>query len=328
MKDLLQKSARCLAWLGTACCMVANAHAASPPLPDKPVRIIAPAAPGGILDLTSRYVAEQLGKIIDRPVIVENKSGAGGILGIQSMLRSDPDGMTLVMGSLGPNAANYALYKSLPYSKEDLAPVIHVLSMPDVVVINAKIPARNIDELRKYAAGKPGGLSMAVSTAGSSGHLAGELFKSQARIPAVNVVYRGAAPALMDLVGGQVDAMVDNLITALPLIREGKLRALAVTSAERSPELPDIPTMKESGFPDFEVSVWLGLFTSAKAPAPVRSSLNQALQQVLGSETSKHWFAQQGGRPIGGTPEQFARFVDAETTRWGAVIKEAKIHVD
>ncbi|NYT63731.1 tripartite tricarboxylate transporter substrate binding protein [Alcaligenaceae bacterium] len=310
--------------------VVGSSHAAQPTaqLPDQAIRIIAPAAPGGILDQTSRLIGNQLAIETGHTVIVENKAGAGGMLGIQSMLRATPDGTTLVMGSLGPNAANYTLQKNISYTANELAPVIYVLSMPDVVVLNPEVPAKTLDELRAYAKTKEGGLSMAVSTSGSSGHLAGELFKSRTGIPAVNIVYKGASPALVDLVAGRVDFMVDNLITALPLIREGKLRALAVTSGQRAQLLPDTPTMIELGYPGFDVNVWLGIFASSKVPTPVLDTLNRALQKTLASPVVTERFAQQGGIAVGGSREQFAKFVDAETQRWATVIKEAKINVE
>ena len=294
-------------------------------LPKRTIKIIAPAAPGGILDLTSRFIGERLSAQLGRPVIVENRPGGGGMLGVQAMLRAEPDGTTLVMGSLGPNAANYALHRSMPYQQSELAAVIHVLSMPDVLVVNDGLPVKNMQDLRQLAKTKPGGLSMAVSTSGSSGHLAGELVKIEADISAVNIIYKGAAPALVDLVGGQVDLMVDNLITALPLVRQGKLRALAVTSAQRSPELPEVPTMIEAGFPKVEVYVWLGLFASAQTPVPILEELNKALQITMASAEVKTKLAQQGGTAVGGSRAQFEAFVKDEITRWGTVIKNGNI---
>ncbi len=296
--------------------------------PVKPLRIIAPSSPGGILDLTSRLIGKSLSDRLKQPVVIENVPGAGGVLGIQAMLRAAPDGHTLVMGSLGPNAANYALHDKLPYAFEDLAPVAHVLSMPDVVVVNPKLPVGTIAELKTYAASTPKGLSMAVSTSGSSGHLAGELLKLHTGTPAVSVVYRGAAPALTDLVAGQVDFMVDNLITALPLIRAGKLRPIAVTTRERSPELPDTPTMMELGYKDFDVSVWLGLFVSSKTPPAVVQALNAEINKVLAEPAVRQQLAQQGGKATGGSIKEFDAFVRAEKARWAQVIKTSNIKVD
>lgn len=312
------------ALLVTAACGATQAQLVS----GKPLRIIAPAAAGGILDQTSRIVAKALSESLKQPVIVENVSGAGGTLGIQAMLRAEPDGHTLVMGSLGPNAANYALRSKLPYAAEDLAPVVHVLSMPNVLIANPKLGAKTVQDLKRLSQASSKGLSIAVSTSGSSGHLTGELFKSRSGVEAVNIVYRGAAPALVDLIGGQVDIMVDNLITALPHIRAGKLTPIAVTSRERVRELPEVPTLVESGFPDIEVTVWLGLFVSAKTPAPVVNLLNRELQKVLASAEVQQRFAEQGGAAVGGSPESFSRFVAQEKSRWAQVIRAANITAD
>ena len=289
----------------------------------KPLRIIAPAAPGGILDQTSRTVARYLGEQLKVPVVVENVPGAGGTLGMQAMLRAEPDGHTLVMGSLGPNAANYTLQDKLPYRHEDLASVIHVLAMPNVLVATPGLGAKTVGDLKNLAARSDKGLSMAVSTSGSSGHLAGELIKSAAGLKAVNVIYRGAAPALTDLMSGQVDFMVDNMITALPQVRAGRLTALAVTTRERAPEMPEVPTLAESGLPGIDVSVWLGLFVSAKTPPAMVTLLNRELQKTLSSPEVRQRFAEQGGRAIGGSAEAFDRFVLAERERWAQVIKAA-----
>lgn len=294
----------------------------------RPVRLIAPSSPGGILDLTSRQLGKALAERVRQPVVVENLPGAGGVIGIQALLRAAPDGHTLVMGSLGPNAANYALHDKLPYAYEDLVPVVHVLSMPDVLVVNPKLPVRTLAELKTHAASRPKGLAMAVSTSGSSGHLAGALLKQRAGIAAVDVVYRGASPALTDLVAGQVDFMVDNLVTALPLIRAGKLRAIAVTTRERSPELPDTPTVIESGYADFDVSVWLGLFASAKTPPAVVQSLNAAANQALKDPALRQQLAQQGAKVVGGTPQAFDAFVRAEKARWAQVIQAGNIKAE
>jgi len=294
----------------------------------KPVRLIAPSSPGGILDITSRLVGKSLSEQIGQPVIVENAPGAGGVIGMQAMLRAEPDGHTLVMGSLGPNAANYALHDKLPYKSDDLAAVAEVLTMPDVVVVNASLPVRTIAELQAYAKSKPDGLSMAVSTSGSSGHLAGDLLKLHAGVRAVDVIYRGASPALNDLVAGQVDFMVDNLVTALPLIRGGKLRAIAVTTKRRAPELPTVPTVAESGYPDFDVSVWLGLFVSSKTPPAVVQALNVAVNKALADPALREKLARQGGAASGGSTRQFDAFVRAETARWAQVIRDGNIKAD
>jgi len=202
--------------------------------PSKPIRIIAPSSPGGILDLTSRLIGEKLSKQLNgHPVVVENMPGGGGIIGIQGMLRAEPDGHTLVMGSLGPNAANYSLYSKLPYQASDFAPVMNVISMPSVLVVNPAVPAKNLDEFKAYGQSRKGDFSMAISTIGTSSHLIGEMMKDDMGLSTINVVYKGAAPAMTDLIGGQVNFMIDNMITALPMIKAGRVRPLAVFTEER-----------------------------------------------------------------------------------------------
>jgi tripartite-type tricarboxylate transporter receptor subunit TctC len=301
---------------------------ATEPFPSKPIRIIAPSSAGGILDISSRLVGKKLSEQLKHPVVIENMPGAGGIIGMQGMLRAEPDGHTLVMGSLGPNAANYALHSKLPYTVGDFAPVINVLYMPNVLVVNPKLSVKTLAEFRAHATSKPGGLSMAISTSGSSGHLAGELLKIRLQVPALNVVYKGAAPALTDLVGGQVDFMVDNLVTALPLIRAGKLRAIAVTTKARSADLPDVPTVSELGYHDVDVGAWIGLLVSSKTPPAIVQQLNAALNNVLADSEVKKTFAQQGGTPVGGSPADFDKFIRAEKDRWEHVIKAANIKLD
>ena len=305
-----------------------SAGAAPAFVASKAMHIVAPSSPGGILDQTSRLVAKSLSEVVKQPVIVDNAPGAGGTIGIQAMLRAEPDGHTLVMGSLGPNAANYTLQDKLPYKPEDLVGVINVLAMPDVVVVNPKLPIKTVDELKAYAASNPKGVSMAVSTSGSSGHLAGALLNQRAGIKAVEVVYKGASPALQDLMAGQVDYMVDNLITALPLIRSGKLRAIAVTTRERAPELPDTPTLIDAGFKDFDVSVWLGLFVSHKTPPATVQALNAALNQAFKDPQLQKTVAAQGGKLVGGSTQAFEGFVRAERTRWAQVIKAGNIKAE
>lgn len=297
--------------------------------PSKPIRIIAPSSAGGILDLTSRLIAERLSKQLDgHPVIVENMPGGGGIIGIQGMLRAEPDGHTLVMGSLGPNAANYALYESLPYDTSDFSPVMNVISMPNVLVINPDLPIKTLDDFKSYAESKNGDFSMAISTMGSSGHLNGEMMKHEMGISTINVVYRGAAPAMTDLVSGRVNSMVDNLITSIPMIQAGRIRPVAVFSAERSPLLPDVETVAEQGYPQLVGGTWIGLLVSSKTPADRVQKLNEELNKVLADPGVQEILIQRGGKPIGGTPAEFESFINAEKARWADVIKNAEIKIE
>ncbi len=296
--------------------------------PSKPLRLIAPSSPGGILDITSRVVGKKLSERLGQPVVVENVPGAAGILGMQAMLRAEPDGYTLVMGSSGPNAVNYTLYSKLPYSMSDFAPVVRVITMPNALVVNANSPLKTLADFRAYARQKQGNLSMAVSMLGTSGHLGGELLKNRLDFTAVTVPYKGAAPATNDLVAGQVDFTVENVITVAPLVKAGRLRALAVTTRERSQILPDVPTVAEQGYPDIDVGAWLGVLVSARTPPAIVARLNTELNAVLDDEEVKKQLAQQGGITLGGTPAEFDAFIRSEKDRWEKIIKAAGIKVE
>ncbi|HPU52988.1 MAG TPA: tripartite tricarboxylate transporter substrate binding protein [Burkholderiaceae bacterium] len=301
---------------------------AQPSFPSKAITIIVPATPGGILDQTSRLVASELTKLVNQPVLVENKAGAGQIIGVQALARAEPDGHTMVMGSIGPNAANYSIYPKLPYAPGDFTAVAHVVSMPNVVLINPAVKADTLAELIALAKAKPGGLTLGSSGTATSGHLAAEMLKMRAGIDLVHVPYKGATPALTDLVGGQVQVMVDNLITALPLIKAGKVKALAVTSTQRIAELPSVPTVAESGFPGFEVVVWVGLLVPSKTPPAVVDTLHSEVTRVLAMPQVKKRIADMGGWTSPMTPAQFNAFIRSEIDKWSAVVKQAGIKAE
>ncbi|MGS1106198.1 Bug family tripartite tricarboxylate transporter substrate binding protein [Achromobacter anxifer] len=316
-----------LAGLMTAITLPPVSHAADG-YPNKPLRLIAPSSPGGILDITSRVIGKKLSERLGQPVVVENMAGAAGILGMQGLLRAEPDGYTMVMGSSGPNAVNYTLYSKLPYAMSDFAPVIRIITMPNALVVNANAPVKTLAEFRDYARKKQGSLSMAVSMIGTSGHLGGELLKNRLDFTAVTVPYKGAAPATNDLVAGQVDFTVENVITVAPLVKAGRLRALAVTTRERSQILPDVPTLAEQGYPDVDVGAWLGVLVAARTPPAVVARLNTELNAVLADEEVKKQLAQQGGIPLGGTPAEFDSFIRSEKDRWEKIIKAAGIKAE
>jgi tripartite-type tricarboxylate transporter receptor subunit TctC len=304
------------------------ARAQAPAFPSKPLTIVVPATPGGILDLSSRLIAGELAKRIGQPVTVDNKAGGGQVIGMQTMLRAEPDGHSMVMGSIGPNAANYAIFQKLPYGPGDFAPVAHVVSMPNVLLVHPSVPANTVAELVALAKAKPGGLSIASSGTATSSHLAGEMLKMRAGIDLVHVPYKGAAPALTDLLGGQVNVMVDNLVTALPHVNAGRLRALAVTTAQRAAELPTVPTVAESGYPGFEVVVWVGLLTSSKVPGPIVERLHSEITQVLAMPDVRRRLAEMGGASMPMSTAQFGAFIAAETEKWGAVVRQAGIRAE
>jgi len=293
--------------------------------PDKPIRLIVPAAAGGTTDIASRLVGKRMGELLGQPVVVENRAGGGGIIGAQALRQSAADGYTLMMGNIGPNAINYSLYRQLPYRAEDFAPITMVVSVPNVLVVNANVPARTVAELVALAKAQPGKYSFASSGTGQSVHLSGELFRKRTGTDLIHVPYKGAAPAVADLVAGQVTMMVDNLPSSLPHIQSGKLRALAVTSASRVPELPDVPTMKEAGVDDFQVTAWFGLVAPAGTPQEVINRLQKTVAGILGEPQVKARLSELGGISGGDTPAHFGNFIKSERERWARVVRDTGI---
>lgn len=300
------------------------AHAADA-FPSKPIRIIVPAAPGGTTDIAARALAEKMGAELGQAIVVENRAGAAGIIGVQAFLSAPADGHTVLMGNIGPNAINYALYKSLSYKPEDMIPITTVISNPNVLVINPAVPARTVKQLVALAKANPGKISFASSGRGQSVHMSGELFKLKAGIDLVHVPYKGTGPALIDVIAGQVYMIFSSLPSTMGFIRSGRLRPLAVTSAQRTPELPEVPTMMESGYPDFQVTGWFGLFASARTPPAAVDRIYRAARTVLVSPEIKARFTELGGAAGGEPPEQFRSFVAAEKQKWAEVAAAAKI---
>jgi tripartite-type tricarboxylate transporter receptor subunit TctC len=302
--------------------------------PAKPVRIVVPFAAGGTTDILARALAPELGKAFGQTFIVDNKPGAGGNVGADAIAKSPPDGYSLLMGTVGTHAINAALYPKMPFDPvRDFAPVTLVAGVPNVLVINpAKAAAdkiANVAELIRYARANPGKLNMASSGNGTSIHLAGELFKSMTGTYMVHFPYRGSGPALLDLIGGTMDVMFDNLPSALPHIRSGKLKALAVTSATRSAAVPELPTVAEAGpVKGFEASSWFGLLAPAGTPVDIVNRLQQETAKALQSAALKERLLSQGAIPGGKTPAEFARFIAAETVKWAGVVKASGAKVD
>jgi tripartite-type tricarboxylate transporter receptor subunit TctC len=297
--------------------------------PNKPIRIVVPFPAGGTTDVLARAAAQKLTDTLGQPALVDNRPGAGGNIGAELVAKSPPDGYTLLMGTVGTHAINPALYPKLPYDHvRDFAPVILVAGVPNVLVVNPSLPVNSVQELVAYAKANPGKLNFASSGSGTSIHLSGELFKTAAGLSMTHVPYKGSSPALMDLIGGQVQLMFDNLPSALPQIKAGKLKALGVTSRERAPALPDVPTIAESGFPGFEASSWFGLLAPAGTPQPVIAKLNVEVAKWLASPEAKEKLLAQGANAAGGTPEDFAKHIAAETAKWQKVVKESGAKVD
>ena len=302
--------------------------------PNKPVRIVVPFAPGGTTDILARALAPELGKAFGQSFIVENKPGAGGNTGADLVAKSPPDGYTLLMGTVGTQSINPALYPKMPYdSVKDFMPVTLFAGVPNVLVINpAKAAAYKITDVKSliaYAKANPGKLNMASSGNGTSIHLSGELFKSMTGTYMLHFPYRGSGPALLDLIGGTMDVMFDNLPSALPQIKAGKLTALAVTSGERSAALPDVPTIAEAGpVRGFEASSWFGLLAPAGTPPDIVNRLQQETAKALATPALKERLLVQGAIPGGNTPAQFTQFIAAETKKWAQVVKTSGAKVD
>jgi len=296
--------------------------------PDKPITMIVPAAPGGTTDIAARILAKKISVSLRQSVIVENRAGAAGIIGSSVLARAAPDGYTLMMGNIGPNAINYSLYKKLPYKPEDFAPITLVISNANVLVVNATSPFKSVAELVEALKKDPQNYSVGSSGTGQSPHMSAEIFKKRAGVEAVHIPYKGAGPAVADLLAGQFTFMIDNLPSSMPHIRAGKMRALAVTSAQRVPELPDVPTMTEAGIKDMVVTAWFGLFAPAGTPPDVIHKLYQASSAVLKDPDLMERFKEMGGVAGGNTPAEFGEFVNAERLRWKLIVESAGLSME
>jgi tripartite-type tricarboxylate transporter receptor subunit TctC len=297
--------------------------------PAKPIRLVVPFPAGGTTDILARAVAQKLSEAWGQQVIVDNRPGAGGNIGSDLVAKSAPDGYTLLMGTVGTHAINPSLYAKMPYDHvKDFAPVILVAGVPNVLVVNPSLPVHSVQELIAYAKANPGKLNFASSGNGTSIHLSGELFKTMTGVQMTHIPYKGSAPALTDLVGGQVELMFDNLPSSLPFIKAGRLRALAVTSGTRAAALPDLPTLAESGLAGFEASSWFGVLAPAGTPRDIVAKLNGAIATWLASPEAREKLSSQGAIAAGGTPDAFARHIAAETVKWAKVVKASGAHVD
>jgi len=301
--------------------------------PERPIRYVVPYPPGGPLDLVARALAEKLDDALGQRVIVENKPGAGGNIGADLVAKAQPDGYTIVMGAVATHAINPYLYAKMPYdANADFAPITRIASVPNVLVMNpetaAKLGVNGVADLIAYAKRNPGKLNYASGSNGSAGHLAGELLESMAGIAAVHIPYKGAAPAQLSLLSGETDFLFDNLASAAPQIRAGKLKALAVTTTERSSFFPDLPTMSESGLKNFDIDTWFGVFAPAGTPKPVVDRLHDAFASALANPEIVERLSKMGAKPAPMSPQAFAEFVRAEQKKYEKIVKASGARLD
>ncbi|WP_291143203.1 tripartite tricarboxylate transporter substrate binding protein [Hydrogenophaga sp.] len=306
----------------------ASALASEPDWPTKPVKLVVGYAAGGATDVMARLVAVRMASELGQPVIVDNRAGANSNVGAELVARSPADGYTLYVFTIA-NTINASLYTKLGYDPvQDFAPIGLIAKIPNLLVVNSALPVHSVQQYIQFARDSKDGITFASSGSGSSIHLSGEMFKMKAGLKMLHVPYRGSAPAVSDLLGGQVQSMFDNSPSAMPHVKAGKLRALAITSKERSPLLPDVPTLAESGFPGFEVQSWFGLAAPAATPAPVIQRVNSALNAALNDPAVKQRLVELVATAAPGTPEDMRAFIGNQLKSWGEVVKAAGVKAD
>ncbi len=299
------------------------------PYPSRPIHFVVPYPPGGPLDTVARLVGQRVSESVGQPILVDNKAGAGGNIGADMVAKSAPDGYTILMGAVATHAINPWLYKSIPYdAQKDFIPVTQIASTPNVLVVNPSLPVTNVHDFIAYAKAHPGSLNFGSGSTGSAGHLAGELFKSLAGVEMTHVPYKGAAPAMNDLIGGQIQLMFDNLASSLGQIKAGKVRALAVTTSKRTQLAPDLPTIAESGLPGFDINTWFGLFVPAGTPGAIVERLHDEFVKALDAPDVRAKMQALGAEPVGNTPAQFAAYIRAESQKYAKLVKASGAKVD
>jgi len=296
--------------------------------PEKPIRMIVGFSAGGTTDVVARVLGKEIGEALGQPVVVENRPGGGSNIAAEAVARADPDGYTLLMVAV-TSAINHTLYKNLDFSLiDDFTPVALAVRVPNVLVVNPEVKATSVAELVELLKNNPGKINFASSGSGTSIHMAGELFKLRAGVDVMHIPYKGSANAVTDLIGGQVQYMFDNMPSAWPHVESGKLRALAVTTAERSATAPNLPTMKESGFPDFDVSSWFGVIGPKGMPDDVVNTLNKTIREALAKPEVRERLEGLGAVPADTTPQQFADFIKLEVETWAPVVTASGARVD
>jgi tripartite-type tricarboxylate transporter receptor subunit TctC len=310
-------------------CICMFAHAGAQDYPNRPIRLIVPFAPGGGNDTVARTVGQRLSAALGQPIVVENRAGAGGVLGAEVAAKSSADGYTLFLGGVGSQVINPSLHAHLSYdAHKDFTPVALLASAPLVLVTHPSVPVDSVQQLIALARSKPGQLNYASNGNGSSSHLAALMFDSMAGIEMVHVPYKGLAPALTDLLSGQVQLMFSSVVAILPHIKAGKLKAIGVSGVKRLSLLPGLPTIAEQGVADYETSSWYGILVPAGTPKEIVIRLNVEINKVLREPEVRRVLANDGADPVGGTPDEFAAYIKSETARLGKLVKDAHIRID
>lgn len=318
-------------FLTLAALLGANSVAAqsNPPYPTKPIRMVVPSSPGSGPDIMARAIGQALTESLGQPVVIDDRPGAGGIIGSEAAAKSPPDGYTLIMSNAGAHTVNASLYAKLPYDPiRDFAAVTLVAMAPNILIVPPTLPARSVKELIALAKAKPGELTFGSGGNGSTAHLSGELFKSMAGINIVHVPFKGSPGAVIAVIAGQISMAFPNIPPALPQVRSGKLKALAVTTAKRSAALPDLPTVAESGLPGYEATAWFGVLAPAGTPSSIIAQLNAAIVRSLHTREMRERLIAEGTEPVGNTPEQFAQIVRNDIAKWAKVVKSSGARPD
>lgn len=322
MRKIFQVLAASLALLALSPALQAQGY------PQKPIRWIVPWPAGGGADIVARLMSTKLGEVLGQPVIVDNRAGAAGNIGAQVAAQSAPDGYTIVFAYSGTHAVNPHLYKKMPFKESDFVPIIQLTSVPQVLVVNATVSAKSVKELIAVAKARPGSISYASSGNGSINHLAGEMFARMAAVQLLHVPYKGGGPASTALLAGEVNMIFGEPGTVIPLIKQGRVHALAVSSRKRATSLPDVPTIAEGGLPGYDVTSWNGVLAPAGTPAEIVIRLNQAFNRVLAMPEVRQAMLERGYEPVGGEPGQFGKHIQQELAKWGPIVTRIGLQID
>ena len=319
-------SQRLILLLVVACGSLAGPVHAQEKFPSKAIRFVVPWPPGGASDIVARLIGQKMSESMGQPVVIDNRAGAGGMVGSEAVARSTPDGYTMLYGSTGPNGINAAVYKKMPYDPvKDFAGVTQVNVLPMVLLVNPAVPAKSLKELIDLAKAKPGDLNFGSVGKGSAHHLAGEMLKTLAKINIVHIPYKGSAPAMNDVIAGRIHMLFDTVLAAAPHIKAGTVRAIAVSSAQRTSQLPDVPTVSEAGVPGFEINIWQNVVVAANTPLALRTRLNSEIHKALSAPDVKEKLESLGMMTTLNTPEQESARIQAEVAKWKQLVKDAGI---